>query len=59
MRTPGEMNGKSANLNNCLKHVIYPGVIDCSSAKSNIAPQELLVVFDADMVAQKNFFCKV
>jgi hypothetical protein len=53
------MNGKSANLNNCLKNVIFPGVVDRSTAKSKIHPQELLVVFDADMVAKKNFFCKV
>lgn len=41
-RKPGEMNGKSANLNNCLQQ-IYPD--DCA-----IPPNEVICIFDADQV---------
>eukprot|EP00884_Botryococcus_braunii_P018967 jgi/Botrbrau1/5754/Bobra.0134s0026.2 len=49
-RKPGEMNGKSANLNNCLQQ-IYPD--DCS-----IPPTEIICVFDADQVANTDFYIK-
>ena len=41
-RAPGEMNGKSCNLNNCLKQVYPEGV--------PIPPTELVCIFDADQV---------
>ena len=41
-RAPGEMNGKSANLNNCLSY-IYP-------AGTTIPANELVCIFDADQV---------
>ena len=49
-RETGEMNGKSANLNNCMK-MIYP------EAKP-IPPNEIVCVFDADQVANSDFFLK-
>jgi len=49
-RKPGEMNGKSANLNNCLSH-IYPEDLA-------MPPQELVCIFDADQVANADFFLK-
>ncbi len=42
MRKSGEMNGKSANLNNCLSH-IYP-------VGTPIPPNEITCIFDADQV---------
>ena len=50
-RTPGEMNGKSANLNNCLKQIYPDGV--------PIPGTELVCIFDADQVANVDFFCKM
>lgn len=41
-RASGEMNGKSANLNNCLSY-IYP-------AGTTIPANELVCIFDADQV---------
>ena len=41
-RTPGEMNGKSANLNNCLRQIYPEGV--------PIPTHELVCIFDADQV---------
>ena len=41
-RTPGEMNGKSANLNNCLRQ-LYPEDLP-------IPGIEIVCVFDADQV---------
>ena len=49
-RSPGEMNGKSANLNNCLK-MLYPG-------DRAVPPNELVCIFDADQVANKDFYTK-
>lgn len=49
-RRPGEMNGKSANLNNCLAHV-YPSDLA-------MPPHELVCIFDADQVANADFFLK-
>ena len=49
-RMPGEMNGKSANLNNCLRG-IYPG-------DKAVPPNELVCIFDADQVANKDFYTK-
>ena len=48
---PGELNGKSANLNNCLAQ-LYP-------TSKPIPASEILVVFDADMVPNPNFFTKI
>ena len=45
VRPPGEMNGKSGNMNNCLGQ-IYP--------KEHRIPG----LFDADQVAKKDFFLK-
>lgn len=86
VRKPGEINGKSANLNNCLQNVIYAEYMNdtdpansSSSSSSDkkghktelgkgdnksdsddiIPPQELVVIFDADMVAKQDFFCRV
>jgi hypothetical protein len=56
VRAPGEINGKSANVNNCLKNVIYP---EYEGHWGDIPLTELVVVFDADMAAKKNFFLKV
>ena len=50
-RAPGEMNGKSANLNNCMKQ-IYPG--NCP-----IPPTEIVCVFDADQVANPDFYLRM
>ena len=41
-RAVGEMNGKSANLNNCLRH-IYPET-------HPVPPHEVVCIFDADQV---------
>ena len=50
VRPPGEMNGKSGNMNNCLGQ-IYP-------KEHRIPGNELVCVFDADQVAKKDFFLK-
>ncbi|GBF89253.1 six-hairpin glycosidase [Raphidocelis subcapitata] len=55
-RAKGEINGKSANLNNCLTKVIYP---DLAARPQDIPASEVLVVFDADMQAKRSFFCKI
>lgn len=55
-RTPGEINGKSANVNNCLRNVIFP---EYEGRPQDIPLRELVVVFDADMAARKNFLLKV
>ena len=49
-RKAGEMNGKSANLNNCLAHVYPPDLA--------MPPHELVCIFDADQVANADFFLK-
>ena len=49
-RAAGEMNGKSANLNNCARHIYPEG---CA-----IPPSELVCIFDADQVANPDFFLK-
>lgn len=54
-RAPGEINGKSGNLNNALRNVIYKDY----ESPADIPPEELVVVFDADMAAKKSFFVKV
>lgn len=41
-RKPGEMNGKSCNLNNCLSQIYPEGV--------PIPTHELVCIFDADQV---------
>lgn len=55
-RAPGEINGKSGNLNNALCNIIYQEYKD---KLSDIPPTELVVVFDADMACKKEFFSKV
>lgn len=50
-RKPGEMNGKSCNLNNCLSQIYPEGV--------PIPPHELVCIFDADQVANVDFFVKM
>ncbi len=51
----GEINGKSANLNNCLRNYIYAH----HEHKSQEIPlHEVIVVFDADMQAKPEFFQK-
>ena len=52
-RKPGEMNGKSCNLNNCLKQ-IYPK----NPKQGMISMREVICVFDADQVASQEFFSK-
>jgi hypothetical protein len=39
-----------------LKNIIYK---EHASAPSEIPLEEVIVVFDADMQAKRNFFCKV
>jgi hypothetical protein len=55
-RQKGEINGKSANLNNCLKNIVYREYVE---EPAKIPKEEVIVVFDADMQAKQNFFCKV
>lgn len=55
-RAPGEINGKSGNLNNALRNIIYQ---EYEQAWDGIPHQELVVVFDADMACKRNFFMKV
>jgi len=50
-RASGEMNGKSANLNNCAKQIYPEG--------QPIPPNEIICVFDADQVANPDFFLKM
>ncbi|KAF8062642.1 VHA-F [Scenedesmus sp. PABB004] len=57
VRAPGEINGKSANLNNALRNVIFPAY--AGRPPSDIPGTELVVVFDADMAARRNFLLKV
>lgn len=45
-RAKGEINGKSANLNNALKNIVYQ---EYASKPGEIPIGELIVVFDADM----------
>ena len=54
--SPGEINGKSANVNNCLKNVVYH---QYAGSYQDIPMTEVIVVFDADMAAKRNFFLKV
>jgi cellulose synthase/poly-beta-1,6-N-acetylglucosamine synthase-like glycosyltransferase len=55
----GETNGKSNNLNHCLKNVIYKDYWPVNQNGPKIPKHEVMVVFDADMVAKPNFFTKV
>ena len=50
-RKPGEMNGKSCNLNNCLSQIYPEGV--------PIPAHELVCIFDADQVANVDFYTKM
>ncbi len=54
-RQPGEINGKSANVNNCLRRVVYHD----ASCANDIPWWEVIVVFDADMQAKPNFFLRI
>ncbi|KAK9804363.1 hypothetical protein WJX72_009368 [[Myrmecia] bisecta] len=49
-RAPGEVNGKSGNLNNCLSQIYPEGV--------PVPPNELVCIFDADQVANSDFYAK-
>lgn len=55
-RKAGEINGKSANVNNCLRNVVFAQYEGTPEA---IPLKELVVVFDADMAARRNFLLKV
>eukprot|EP00878_Enallax_costatus_P000276 GHUV01000347.1.p1 GENE.GHUV01000347.1~~GHUV01000347.1.p1 ORF type:complete len:1266 (+),score=343.56 GHUV01000347.1:286-4083(+) len=55
----GETNGKSNNLNHCLKNVIYKDYYPINPQGPKIPKHEVMVVFDADMVAKPNFFTKI
>uniref|UniRef100_A0A383V9F4 Glycosyltransferase 2-like domain-containing protein n=1 Tax=Tetradesmus obliquus TaxID=3088 RepID=A0A383V9F4_TETOB len=55
-RAKGEINGKSANLNNVLRNIIYKQYAD---APGTIPLEEVVVVFDADMQAKPHFFTKI
>jgi len=55
-RKQGEINGKSANVNNCLRNIIFP---EYEGSPEAIPMRELVVVFDADMAARRNFLLKV
>jgi hypothetical protein len=55
-RAPEEINGKSANLNNCLRNVIFR---EYEGRAAEIPARELVVVFDADMAARRHFLLKV
>jgi hypothetical protein len=57
----GEINGKSSNLNHCLTRVIYPGFCPVTGAAAwQLIPRnEVVVVFDADMVAKTHFFTRI
>ena len=58
-----EANGKSNNLNNCLKNVIYAHTKDGAAAESydhtKVPSNEVVVVLDCDMVAKPDFLLKV
>lgn len=55
-RKQGEINGKSANVNNCLRNVIFH---EYEGRPEAIPMRDLIVVFDADMAARRNFLLKV
>lgn len=57
----GEINGKSCNLNHCLARVIYPGFCPAGGPPAHqlIPSSEVVVVFDADMVAKPHFFTRI
>ena len=55
----GETNGKSNNLNHTLCNVIYKDYFPLKADGPKIPKNEVAVVFDADMVAKPNFFCKI
>eukprot|EP00879_Flechtneria_rotunda_P009977 GHRR01010433.1.p1 GENE.GHRR01010433.1~~GHRR01010433.1.p1 ORF type:complete len:1225 (+),score=296.26 GHRR01010433.1:1011-4685(+) len=55
---PKETNPKSNNLNNCLKNEIYKEYEPITPGGPKIPAHEVMVVFDADMVADKLFFVK-
>jgi cellulose synthase/poly-beta-1,6-N-acetylglucosamine synthase-like glycosyltransferase len=59
MVAAGETNGKSNNLNNCLKNVVYKDYYPMNPQGPKIPKTEVMVVFDADMVAKPNFFTKI
>ncbi|KAG1680162.1 hypothetical protein FOA52_000275 [Chlamydomonas sp. UWO 241] len=60
-RKPGQINGKSENLNNALCNHIYkdhPKAENGSIDWTSVDPRDTIVVFDADMMAKPDFFCK-
>ena len=56
-RAGKELNGKSANLNNCLK-LLYPDVDDPTDPEQikRIPVNELMCLFDADQTCSRIFF---
>jgi hypothetical protein len=48
-----EVNGKSNNLNNCLKNVIYPEYTDAKT--QTIPDNEIMMVLDADQAPVVRF----
>ncbi|KAG1680163.1 hypothetical protein FOA52_000276 [Chlamydomonas sp. UWO 241] len=60
-RKPGQINGKSENLNNAPCNHIYkdhPKAENGSIDWTSVDPRDTIVVFDADMMAKPDFFCK-
>ena len=53
MRAKGEVNGKSGNLNNCMRNLIYRNI-----KAGRISKREIVVIFDADMVCSREFFLR-
>lgn len=62
-RKPGQMNGKSENLNHALRTCVFPSPSAATTGEGIdwrlIPNNELVVVFDADMRAKPDFFLKV
>lgn len=63
-----ETNAKSNNLNNCLQNVIYKEFVDTDGLckddderrkAKQIASSEVIIVLDADMIPEYNFYRKI
>lgn len=54
-------HGKAGNLNYCLRHVIYPEAGQMKSAEAGraISRKELVIIFDADMVAAPHYLSRL
>ncbi len=55
----GEINGKSNNINYCLKNVIYRGLPNKPDSWQEIPEEDLVVIFDADMICEPHFFTRM